>query len=74
MDNIIWYGHHNINVAVRESLQGKHRNYCLCFVCSRFKPENRAENCSMANLLYALDVHCGLTTPVWECPKYCSKE
>jgi len=57
-------------VFVRSDLKGKHQEYCLCWNCLRFRPENREENCHKANLLYAIDVAFGMTTPVWECPDF----
>jgi hypothetical protein len=64
------YEHHGKMVTVREDLKGKHREHCLCWTCPLFKPENRENSCPRANLLYALDVALGMTTPVWECPDY----
>lgn len=71
--NIIRYEHHGEIVAVREDLKGKHREYCLCFQCDRFIPEDRERNCRTAELLYAVCRECGLTTPVWECPYFADK-
>lgn len=68
--DIIKYEHHNVEVSVQEHLKGKHREHCLCFQgCVFFKP-NTPENCPMAQVLFSLDVLLGLTTPVWECPKF----
>ena len=67
------YPHHNIYVYVREDLKGKHRDFCLCWDCKKFKPGDREKNCSIANLLYSVCVECGLTTPVFECPEFVRK-
>ena len=61
------YKHHGVNVWVRWDLKGKHREYCLCFSCDRFKPDTE-DNCVTANLIFALCKECDLVTPVWECP------
>lgn len=64
------YVHHGTKVSVRKDLRGRHREFCLCFACDHFKPEDRTANCPTANLLYALCVRCGLTTPVFECTDF----
>ena len=71
MTDIIRYQHHGIEVAVREHLRGKHKDYCLCWMCENYHPETPEKNCRTANLLFAIDVLCNLVTPVWECPNYC---
>lgn len=70
MTNIIKYEHHGNMVYVDEELKGKHRAHCLCWSCKLFTPQDRDGNCPTANLLYSLCVLEGLTTPVYECPKY----
>lgn len=66
----VQYEHHGRNVWVEESLKGTHREYCLCWGCVKFDPDDRDLNCSIANLLFAVDVQCGLVTPVFECPEF----
>jgi len=70
MNKIIRYQHHGVYVFVDKKLKGKHREHCLCFKCANFNLSNREESCPIANLVYALDVALGLTTPVWECPNF----
>lgn len=67
---VVRYEHHGREVAVQEHLMGRHREHCLCHLCRWFRPENREENCPIANTIYSLDVLTGLTTPVWECPRF----
>jgi hypothetical protein len=75
MNEIIKYEHHGKNVSVQEHLKGKHREHCLCYYnCIFFKPEDRENNCSIANKLYQFDVDNNVTTPVWECEKYKKEE
>ena len=69
----IQYNHHGEIVTVREDLKGKHREHCLCWKCGKFFPEDREKNCPIANLLFAVDVQCGITSPVWECKKFVEK-
>ena len=67
---VIKYVHHNAEVSVMEHLKGTHRDHCLCFQgCKYFKPNTDA-NCSLAQELYQFDVTHGMTTPVFECPKF----
>jgi len=64
------YDHHGWQVYVDSELKGYHREHCLCYKCSKFKPEDREGNCKIANMLYSLCVLAGITTPVWECPEF----
>lgn len=73
MGRIILYEHHSIKVKVDSDLKGKHRAHCLCFRrCKYFKP-NCVGNCPIAQMLFEFDKRYGMTTPVWECPRYRSK-
>lgn len=69
MSMFIKYNHHGADVSVRSDLQGKHRQYCLCWSCQKFKP-NSEENCPKAQKLYRICVEENLTTPVFECPDF----
>ena len=70
MRAIIQYEHHGVTVSVREDLQGRHWEHCLCATCSLFKPEVREDNCKRASRLYDLCVELDMVAPVWECPTY----
>lgn len=63
------YSHHGVEVFVRSDLKGKHREFCLCFSCDKFKP-GTPDNCSIANDTFQNCVKHNLTTPVFECPKF----
>lgn len=67
---IVRYKHHNEEVYVDENLKGKHREHCLCFKCNKFNPGMPETNCPIANLLYAVCIAEGVTTPVYECPEW----
>ena len=71
---IEWYEHYGKRVAVQANLKGKHREHCLCYRCAHFVPEKREENCSIANLVYAVCVDNNLVLPVWECPHFVDRE
>ena len=70
MGSIERYEHHGWEVAVDSTLKGKHREHCLCFICSLFNPDDREANCPIANVIYSNCVALGLVTPVWECPRF----
>ena len=67
---VIQYEHHGNTVFVDATLKGRHRDFCLCYSCKLFTPDNRETNCPIASRLYQIDVEEGLVTPVWECPKF----
>jgi len=68
--DIVKYIHHAVEVSVFKELKGKHREHCLCWAhCVFFIPGTDA-NCPLAQELFELDVRTGMTTPVFECPKY----
>lgn len=72
MEKIVKYQHHNELVSVMESLLGLHKEYCLCYLCDRFHP-NEPTNCDIAEEVHDLDIKHSLVTPVWECPKFVLK-
>jgi hypothetical protein len=63
------YEHHGVEVSVMAELEGHHRDFCLCYSCEHFKPDQE-DNCPIAQRVYELDVELDLVTPVWECPKF----
>ena len=63
------YEHHGVNVAVRSDLKGKHTEFCLCYLCENFHP-NTEENCPIAQATFENCKKYGITTPMWECPKW----
>ena len=66
MGKIIEYEHYGVKVKVDEDLKGKHRQMCLCWRCSDFKP-GQVSNCYIAQKLYNICVEYNLVTPVFEC-------
>jgi hypothetical protein len=63
------YNHHGKLVWVRSSLKGEYKEFCLCYACKRFHP-NEDDNCLIAEENYALDKKYSLVTPVFECPVF----
>ena len=70
MGKIVGYLHHGKSVYVDEELKGRHREHCLCFRCQCFKPENREENCRLAELNFANCRLNNMVLPVYECPLF----
>jgi len=70
---IIWFPHHGEEVACMLGMDGKHRDFCLCHKCDLLNMEDREKNCKTASLLFALDIKCGVTTPVFYCKDFVSR-
>ena len=66
------YVHHKVKVSVQSHLKGKHRDHCLCFKCSKFKP-NTANNCNIARNVFENCIKFSIVTPVYECPEFFEK-
>lgn len=67
---IIRYNHHGTEVLVQDNLKGKHKEFCLCYTaCEHFRPGS-SDNCEIAQAVFENCIKYGITTPVWECPKY----
>ena len=65
------YRHHGKGMVwVNSELKGRHKDYCLCYSCTKFIPQDRNANCVIADLLYATDCAMGIVTPVFECPNF----
>ena len=68
------YKYHGKEVFVNSKLKGKHRDHCLCFACSKFTPNNRQNNCEIANICYYNCVLFNIVTPVYECQSFSEKQ
>jgi hypothetical protein len=62
------YEHHGLPMHVFSLWKGKHRGICRCTECGKFNPEDREDNCGIANGLYRICVEEGVVTPVLDCP------
>ena len=72
----VQYEHHGRKVWVERALKGDHRQFCLCYNCQHFIPEDEIddyEQCPIAEKVYETCLEEGLVTPVWECPDFISK-
>jgi hypothetical protein len=60
----------NKEVSVQEHLIGKRQEFSLCWQgCMYFNPYTTT-NCPIAQKLFEFSLIDGITTAVWECPKY----
>jgi len=66
---IIKYEHFGNEVSVMEDMKGKHKDFCLCYKCSKLKPDE-ADNCKLAQLVYDLCRLSGSTLVMWECKEF----
>jgi hypothetical protein len=71
--SITSYVHHGRTVFVRSDLRGTHRDHCLCFHCEHFTPDDRSNNCPIANDTFENCVKHGIATPVFECPRFLNR-
>ena len=62
--------HHGIKVYGESNLLGKHREHCLCYKCSKFKPKSGFDNCEIAIEVFAINSKFHITTPIFECPNF----
>ena len=70
MSNYEQYEHHVGEIVwVRSDLKGRHAEFCLCYKCDKFMP-NEKNNCPIAEGNFQYCVKHELVLPVWECPKF----
>lgn len=67
---VIQYEHHGKTVSVIDSLKGKHKEFCLCYTGCKYFRLGAPDHCEIAQAVYENCVRFGITTPMWECPKY----
>jgi len=59
---------------VREDLNGKQKEYCMCWDCSKFKPELANKGCSIIAEVLNLAAQKEIVLPVWECNNFSAKK
>jgi len=65
--------HHDAWVFVKEELEGRSWDFCLCAICANLTPEDVLHNCQIANALYRFCVENNLVAPIFECPVFREK-
>lgn len=67
MGRIIRYKNNMSSVAVDEDLQGKHKDYSLCYRCSRLDLSDPEKNCRFFEIYNSVNKALSMVTAVWEC-------
>ncbi|NLG33745.1 MAG: hypothetical protein GX548_00155 [Lentisphaerae bacterium] len=57
----------------RADLQGKQKEYCICWACETFRPEAADKGCPIIRSVLALAAETGTILPVWACPAFAAK-
>ena len=60
-------------VWARADLQGKQKEYCLCWACRKFKPESPDKGCPIICSVLSLAAENGVILPVWACSAFARK-
>ena len=62
--------HNGSTVWVRADLQGRQKDYCICWSCRKFKPEAVDKGCPIICSVLRLAAEKGVVLPVWACPVF----
>ena len=57
----------------RADMQGKQKEYCICWACRKFKPEAEDKGCPIIRSVLGLAAETGTILPVWACPEFSKK-
>lgn len=60
-------------VWVRAELQGRQKEYCICWACQKFNPGAADKGCSTIFSVLRLAAEKGVILPVWACPTFAPK-
>lgn len=61
------------NNMVREDLNNRQKEFCMCWDCSKFKPEDEDKGCPVIQSVLQLAGSHSIVLPVWECPLFIEK-
>ena len=54
----------------RRDLAGRQKEFCICWKCSRFRPELDDKGCPAIRAVLRLAAESSLVLPVWACPQF----
>ena len=54
----------------RRDLAGRQKDFCICWKCSRFRPERDDKGCPSIRAVLRLAADSSLVLPVWACPQF----
>ena len=57
-------------VWVRQDLKGRQKEFCMCWDCTRFKPDTQDKGCAAIKAVLDLAAARSIVLPVWECPEF----
>ena len=60
-------------VWVRDDLQGRQKEYCICWACQKFNPGAADKGCPTILAVLRLAAEKGVVLPVWACPTFVKK-
>ena len=60
-------------VWVRDDLQGRQKEYCICWACQTFNPGAADKGCPTIFSVLRLAAEKGVILPVWACPTFVKK-
>ena len=58
------------SIWVRADLQGRQKEYCICWNCRKFNPNAADKGCSIIFSVLHLAAEKGVVLPVWACPVF----
>ncbi len=58
---------------VREDLKGKQKEFCMCWDCSKFAPDQDDKGCQIIHAVLTLAAEKNIVLPVWECREFDEK-
>ena len=67
------YAHNGQAVWARTDLQGKQKEYCICWACGKFNPNASDKGCPIICSVLQLAAEHGAVLPVWACPSFSKK-
>jgi cytochrome c2 len=62
------------NNYVREDLNNRQKEFCMCWDCHKFKPETEDKGCPIIHSVLQLANSQNIILPVWECNGFSEKK
>ncbi|MFH0754539.1 MAG: hypothetical protein V2A70_08240 [Candidatus Omnitrophota bacterium] len=58
---------------VREDLKDRQKEFCMCWDCHSFRPQDQDKGCPVIKAVLDLAAAKNVVLPVWECPMFQEK-
>lgn len=62
------------NNMVRDDLNNRQKEFCMCWDCEKFKPETNDKGCPIIFQVLQLASNHNIVLPVWECQLFTVKK